>query len=224
MGDRLLAIKEMRRLSDGKLPVLGWVEGPISEAAVMRGLSTLMEDMIDDPEFIEELFLFNVRMAISFAQAQVEAGADMIGFGDAPASLIGPDLYNRFVLPHEKRMVAAIKSFGVPVRMHICGNTTKILHLMAKSGVDMVDIDSITDFKAAADAFPPCVKLLGNLDPVREVLNSNPAAIWARLSECHEIAAPNYIVGAGCEIPAKTPDENLRAFSSYGHCGWGVGA
>ncbi len=124
MADRLTAIHEMRRLSDGRLPVLGWVEGPISEAAVMRGLSTLMEDLIDEPEFVEELFRFNVDMAIRYAEAQVDAGADMIGFGDAPASLIGPELYGELVLPHEQRIIAAIKAFGVPVRMHICGNTT----------------------------------------------------------------------------------------------------
>jgi len=217
MGDRLTAIKEMRRLSDGKIPVLGWVEGPISEAAVMRGMTTLMEDLIDDPEFIEELFIFNVNMAIKFATAQVEAGADMIGFGDAPASLIGPALYKEFVLPHEQRMIAAIHDLGVPVRMHICGNTTKILPLMAQSGADMVDIDSLTDFKTAVDSFPPNVKLLGNLDPVREVLHSNPEAIKARLAECRRLASPNYVVGAGCEIPAKTPDENLRAFSEFAH-------
>jgi MtaA/CmuA family methyltransferase len=215
MADRLEAIKEMRRLSDGTLPVLGWVEGPISEAAVMRGMTTLMEDLIDDPEFIDELFCFNVRMAIRYAEAQIEAGADMIGFGDAPASLIGPEMYERFVLPQELRIVNAIHDLGVPVRMHICGNTTKILPLMAQSGVDMVDIDSVTDFEAAADAFGPTVKLLGNLDPVREVLNSTPDAIRTRLAQCRKIAVPRYIAGAGCEIPAKTPDANLRAFAEF---------
>ncbi|MDR3692673.1 MAG: uroporphyrinogen decarboxylase family protein [Fimbriimonas sp.] len=217
MGDRLIAIKEMKRLGEGRIPVLGWVEGPISEAAVMRGMTTLMEDLIDDPEFIHKLFSFNVDMAIAYAEAQVEAGADMIGFGDAPASLIGPVFYEEFVLSHEQRMIEGIKRLGVPVRMHICGNTTKILDLMAQSGSDMVDIDSVADFEAAARAFDPSIKLLGNLDPVREVLNSDPESIESRLDECHRIAGDRYIVGAGCEIPAKTTDDNLLAFSRYGH-------
>ena len=217
MGDRVAAIKEMRRLARGEFPVLGWVEGPISGAAVMRGLSTIMEDLIDDPGFIDDLFEFNVDVAISYAKAQVDAGADMIGFCDAPASLIGPTFYKTFVLPHEQRMIAAIKSFGVPVRMHICGNTTILLHLMATAGAELVDIDSVADFQAAADVFPPSVKLLGNLDPVREVLNSNPESIVDRLAECHRLAGDRYVVGAGCEISAVTPDDNLRAFAAYGH-------
>lgn len=215
MGDRLEAIRHMKRLGGGEFPVLGWVEGPISEAAVMRGLSALMEDFIDEPEFIDELFCFNVTMAIRYAEAQIEAGADMIGFGDAPASLIGPALYERFVLPHEKRMVSEIKKSGIPVRMHVCGNTTRILPMMAQVGVDIVDIDSVTDFEAASQAFCPTVKLLGNLDPVREVLYSTPHAIRARLAECEQVAAPRYVVGAGCEIPAATPPENLRAFAEF---------
>lgn len=215
MTDRLDAIREMRRIGAGRFPVLGWVEGPISAAAVMRGLSTLMEDLVDDPEFVDELFTFNVNMAIGYAKAQVEAGADMIGFGDAPASLIGPALYERFVLPHERRMIAAIKRMGVPVRMHVCGNTTHLLRLMAQAGANLVDIDSLTDFQLASDSFSPSVWLLGNLDPVREVLNSTPQAIEDRLEECLRIAAPRYVVGAGCEIPAKTPDANLSVFSEF---------
>ncbi len=217
MGDRIKAIREMKRLSKGKYPVLGWVEGPISEAAVMRGMTALMEDLIDEPEFIQELFEFNVDMAIDFATAQVEAGADMIGFGDAPASLIGPNLYGQAVLDHEKRMVQAIKKLGMPVRMHICGNTTKLFALMAESGVDMIDVDSVADFTLASELIPDSIQLLGNLDPVREVLYSDPASIVVRLEECHQTAGNRYVVGAGCEIPAKTPDANLLAFSQYAH-------
>ena len=213
MGDRIHAIHEMKRLGRDQLPVMGWVEGPISEAAVMRGMTNLMEDLIDDPDFVEELFAFNVEMAIRYAQAQVEAGADIIGFGDAPASLIGPAFYEQLVLPYEQKMIAEIQRMGVPVRMHICGNSTRLLPLMAQSGANVIDIDSVTDFQLASDAIPASISLLGNLDPVREVLNGNPTMIHERLLECQQTAGVRYLFGAGCEIPGRTPHENLRAFA-----------
>ncbi len=86
---------------------------------------------------------------------------------------------------------------------------------MAESGADMVDIDGVADFSKASEVFGPSVKLLGNLDPVREVLYSTPEAIRARLAECEQAASPRYVAGAGCEIPAKTPDANLRAFAEF---------
>ena len=58
-----------------------------------------MFDFGDDPVFVRELFSFVVQMELRFAKAQLEAGADIIGVGDAAASLVGPRIYNEFVLP-----------------------------------------------------------------------------------------------------------------------------
>ena len=214
MGLRLQAIQEMKRLSDHQYPVMGWVEGPISMAAVMRGMTNLMEDLIDDPEVIHRLFTFCVDVAMKYAAAQVDFGADFIGFGDAPASLIGPSYYQELVLPYEQEMIRRMHELGVPVRMHICGNTTKLFPYMAQSGADIIDIDSIADFGLACDQIPSTIHLLGNLDPVREVLNGEPIAIRERIDECRALARDRYVIGAGCEIPARTPHANLAEFRS----------
>ena len=60
----------------------GWVEGPIAEAADLRGINTLMTDFYDDPVFVRDLFAFVVEMELRFAREQVKAGADVIGIGD----------------------------------------------------------------------------------------------------------------------------------------------
>src|ERR1051326_2206236 len=86
----------------------GWIEGPCAEAADLRGINNLMLDFFDDPAFVRDLFEFVTEMELWFARAQIEAGADLIGIGDAAASLVGPKIYNEFVWPFEKRMVDAI--------------------------------------------------------------------------------------------------------------------
>lgn len=212
MLDRVLAVEV---LSHRTLPVLGWVEGPISEAAVMRGLTTLMEDLLDEPAAVEELFEFSTDMAIAFARTQIDAGARWIGFGDAPASLVGPEHYERHVLPHERRLVEAIQRMGAQVRMHVCGNTTAILPLMAQTGADMIDIDAPTDWSRACAAIPPPTWLLGNLDPVRDILQGTPDSIHSRLRACRDAAGDRYVVGAGCEIPPATPCANLRSLAQF---------
>ena len=83
-------------------------------AADLRGMNTLMLDFYDDPDFVDELFEFVVAMEVAFARAQFEAGADLIGVGDAAASLVGPRFYAEFVLPYEKRLVAAHPGDGGP--------------------------------------------------------------------------------------------------------------
>jgi len=215
MTDRLKALASFRETVGDEKLIEGWIEGPIAEGADLRGINTLMMDFFDDPEFVTRLFEFVTAMEIDFAQAQVEAGADLIGIGDAAASLVGPDLYNEHVWPYEKRMVDAIHDMGAKVRLHICGNTTAIVDSMGRLGADIVDLDFLVDMIAARSQTSPGQVLLGNLDPVRALSRSDPHRIAAELAACHEAAGPRYIVGAGCEVPRETPPENLRALCEY---------
>ena len=83
----------------------GWVEGPIAEAADLRGINTLMLDFFDDPAFVRDLFAFVIELELRFAREQVKAGADVVGVGDAAASLVGPQIYDEFIWPTEKKLV-----------------------------------------------------------------------------------------------------------------------
>ncbi|HBC87916.1 MAG TPA: hypothetical protein DCZ94_13260 [Lentisphaeria bacterium] len=63
-----------------------------------------------------------VENAANFAKYQIDAGADIIGVGDAAASLVGSQIYEEFVFPYEKKLIDKIHSMGGLVRLHICGN------------------------------------------------------------------------------------------------------
>jgi MtaA/CmuA family methyltransferase len=215
MHDRIEAVSRLKVRTAGSLIVEGWVEGPCAMAADLRGVNTLMLDFHDDPEFVKELFEFVVAMESAFAKAQVEAGAELIGIGDAAASLIGPRLYDAFVLPFELKLVAAIKEAGARVRLHICGNTRKILCGMGSTGCDIVDLDFLSPMAEGRAAMGPEQVLLGNIDPVRVLRDETPELIARKLEECHQAAGPRYIVGAGCEVPRGTPHENLRAMCNF---------
>ena len=215
MHDRIAGVALLKQRTAGTLLVEGWVEGPCAMGADLRGMNTLMFDFHDDPEFVNRLFEFVVAMETAFAARQVEAGADMIGIGDAAASLIGPRLYEQFVLPHEKKLVAAIKAMGARVRLHICGNTRKILRGMGSLGVDVVDLDFPSPVAEGRAAMGPDQVLLGNIDPVRTLRDGTPESITAALADCYQAAGPRFIVGAGCEVPPGTPRQNLQALTDF---------
>jgi MtaA/CmuA family methyltransferase len=197
--------------------VMGWVEGPCAEAADLRGINTLMFDFYDDPEFVRKLFDFVTELALRYAQVQVDAGADIIGIGDAAASLIGPKFYDEFVWPYEKKLADGIRAMGAAVRLHICGNTSHIVGGMGRLKCEIVDLDYFTPVDAARQTMGSAQILLGNIDPVRALRNASAEQVSASLSECHRQAGSRYIVGAGCEVPRDTPLENVRAMIAYAH-------
>ena len=195
----------------------GWIEGPIAEGADLRGINTLMMDFFDDPPFVRDLFAFVIELELRFAREQLRAGADVIGVGDAAASLVGPDIYEEFVWPYERKLVDGIHALGGKVRLHICGNTRLILERIGKLGCDIVDLDSMAPISEARQKMGPNTILLGNLNPVTVLRNGDPAGVTAAIAECHHQAGPRFIVGAGCEVPRDTPPENLRALCAYAH-------
>ena len=149
------------------------------------------------------------------AQAQVGAGAEGIGIGDAAASLIGPQIYEEFVWPYEKKLVDGIRAMGAKVRLHICGNTRRLLARMGRLRCDIVDLDSLAPLAEAREQMGPDQILLGNINPVTVMQNGSVASVTEAVAACHRQAGARFVVGAGCEIPRDTPPENLLAMTNY---------
>ena len=215
MRDRIKGIELLKeRVGDEKI-VEGWIEGPCAASADLRGINTLMLDFFDDPVFIHDLFGYTMEVGLRFARAQIEAGADIIGLGDAAASLVGPRIYEEFIWPYEKKLVDKLHELGAQVRLHICGNTRHILKGMGSLGCEIVDLDSAAPLAEARAAMGPGQVLLGNIDPVRDLRNGTPESVYAAMVECHRQAGPRFIVGAGCEVPRDTPAANVHAMVRY---------
>jgi len=215
MTDRVQGVALFKqRVRDERL-VEGWIEGPCAEGADLRGINNLMLDFFDDPHFVRDLFEFVLEMELRFAKVQVEAGADIIGLGDAAASLVGPHVYEEFVWPFEKRLVDGLHALGTKVRLHICGNTRSILEGMGRLGCEIVDLDYPSPMSDGRAKMGPNQVLLGNVHPVQVLRNGTPEGVTAAIAECHRQAGPRYIVGAGCEVPRDTPEANLRALCAY---------
>jgi MtaA/CmuA family methyltransferase len=211
MRDRIEAVRAYHAQVGGEYSILGWVEGPTAEATDLRRMDNFFMDLMDDEEYAGELMDLCVDVALDFGRAQIEAGADTIGIGDAAASQISRDLYEEFILPREQRLVRGLKDAGAKVRMHICGNITHLLPGLASLDLDIIDVDHMVDLRTVRKELGTRTVIAGNIDPVAGVLRSTPDAIRQAVRDCYAQAGNPFMVGAGCEIPSRTPVENLRA-------------
>ena len=198
--------------------VLGWVEGPLAEYSDLRGLENTMLDLIDKPDMYHQAAEIITQNAIDFAIAQIQAGADMIGIGDAAASLVGEQLYEQYVLPFETRLIDAVHNAGGLAKLHICGNINSIIALMPKTGVDVIDVDWMVPLDQAREKVGPDITLCGNFDPSAVLLQGTPQIVADAATECIQKAGERFILMPGCEVPQNTPEQNIRAFCPAQGC------
>ena len=210
MLDRVNAVRAYKARVGGRLSILGWIEGPAAEAADLRNVMNFLTDLMDDEGYSGALMDRCVETAIRFARAQVEAGADTIGIGDAIASQVSPSVYERLIQPREKLLVAEVRKMGALVRLHICGNIAHLLPGIADLGVDVLDVDHMVDMKLARRAVGARVALAGNINPLT-VRYGAPQEIASAMRQTYEAVGNPYLVNAGCEIPSGTPPDNLLA-------------
>jgi MtaA/CmuA family methyltransferase len=214
MKDRINAIEVLTKNIGDRALVLGWVDMPFAEACDITGVSEFMMMIYDDPELAHDILQFLTGAVIDFALAQIDAGAPVIGCGDAAASLISREHFLEFALPYEQQVTAAIKEAGGMTKLHMCGDSQRILDDLVTNGADLYNVDHMVDFEKACEVYGKNRKAFkGNLDPVADLMQATPEHAFNAATQCINAAwGLPYFLSAGCEIPAATPDEVYFAF------------
>ena len=120
-------------------------------------------------------------------------------------------MYLRYALPYEQRIFQAVHAAGAAARLHICGNTSRLLPYLAQSGADIIDLDWMVDLGTGAHTFAGQAAACGNFDPVAVMLRGTPAQVVAATLACRTGGGERWFSAAGCEIPEGTPPANLHA-------------
>jgi uroporphyrinogen decarboxylase len=188
-------------------------QGPFSLATAMRGIETLMLDCYDDPQFVFDLLDICTDAVIKFARACGQAGCHALTFGESTSGLLNRDLYERFALPYEKRVIAALADLDIPVFLHICGNTEHVVDLMATTGAAGLEVDYQHDIAFYREKVGNQICLKGNIEPSGVLYQGTPEQVKASCRKAIEQSrgVGRLILSSGCEVPRDTPPANLRA-------------
>ena len=208
--DRIEGTRLFREKLGDDVPVIGWIEGPLAEACDVAGIEGMLIQLAKGPEFAEAMLQKMMPTAKAFALAQIEAGADIIGMGDAISSQISAKMYEKFIKPLHEELFRFIQSHDAMVKVHICGNTMHILPHLADIKPDMIDLDWMIDMEEAYQIFGPDVIRTGNLDPANLIENRSVDEVFAKARALVEAERGRpFILSGGCEITPLTPSENL---------------
>lgn len=187
--------------------------GPFQLAATIMGMEAAMTALVDDPDGMQDVLRLCADVAISYGTAMAASGCHGIQFGESTAGVLGRRFYEEYIFPHDLRVVGELKKTGTKVFLHVCGDSSAIIDLMAATGADCLEIDSMVDLAAAKRQVGGKVALKGNVNTT-SFLGSDLAAFDQECREAIAAGMPGggFILCGGCEVPADSSDEILHAF------------
>lgn len=209
--DRIKAGEELSKKTQGNIPVIGWIEGPLAEACDLAGVENMMMQLMIDPDFANRLMDRCMVTAKDFAKAQIEAGCEIIGMGDAVCSQIDADTYIFFVKDRHKELISYIHELGGKIKLHICGDTNHLLPAYKDLNLDILDLDWQVEIDYARKIMGADVILGGNINPVLVQDKSRDEVFQMSKNLADKYKDDRFMLSAGCEITVLTPSENLKA-------------
>lgn len=201
------AIRKAKAKAGDRAAIGSWVLGPFTLAGQLTDLNDLLKNSFKKPEMVNNLLAQLADVLVQIINLYKEAGADFITVREmgATSDVVSPRMFESLVLPHLRRVFAAVPS---PTVLHICGDTNKIVEMMAQSGADALSVDQKNDLAASRAKLPEAL-LFGNIDPYNLLVQGTPETVEAGI---HTIIdnGPS-AVWPGCDIWPEVPPENMKA-------------
>lgn len=196
-------------------PVFAGMIGPFSLAARLLNVTEIMMDCYDEPELVHLVLKKCTTFLINYARAYKEAGADGIVIAEPVAGLLSPSLEEEFSSPYVKCIVDEVQDDGFIVVYHNCGgNTPKMIGSILSIGASAYHFGNAVDMQEILKNMPQSVLVMGNVDPAGQICRGTVESVKEATLEVMKkcCSYPNFIISSGCDIPPKSPWQNINAF------------
>jgi len=226
LGFVIETVRKTRAGLPESLPLIGFAGAPFTLAAYAieggssRDYRLVKSLMYNDTGAWDALMGRLARAATLLLNAQIDAGVQVVQLFDSWAGCLGVDDYRRYVLPHVRSVIEALRP-GVPV-IHFATGNPALLPLLGeafgKRGRDaVVGVDWRIRLDDAWRTIGYDKAIQGNLDPA--VLLASPVEIRRRVKDLlHQAGGrPGHIFNLGHGVLPQTPVENVIALVEAVH-------
>jgi uroporphyrinogen-III decarboxylase len=219
-------VKPQAQMYNGEYAILGGDWSPFWHDIIdLLGMENLYMKMYDEPELVDLVMQYIVDYYAEVSRRIFDAAADAIDiffigndFGSQTGPLLGPDLFERFILPHLKRLIDLGHSYRLKVQLHCCGGFAPLIGLLIEAGLDGLHAIQPScygmELKKLKANFGDKILFNGAIDSHHVLIEGTPQTVRAQTHKVIDIMAPGggYVAGASHDtILEETPVENVLA-------------
>jgi len=206
----LEAISILARLA-APTAVIGNLTGPVSLATSILDPMQFFRLLHRDPTRVHDLLDFLTGYLVSFARAQIRAGADVVCIADPTASgeILGQRYFREFAAPYLTRIIDEVSGNGAGAILHICGDTSILVDELSEIRGAALSFDSVVNMKKTGERITAS-PLMGNIST--QLLDQGSSE-RVRKATIRALEHGVDIVAPACGLSLATPGENLRALT-----------
>jgi uroporphyrinogen decarboxylase len=198
--------------------------GPFNNASLLIELDELYCLFLTDYAFYERLMNFAMVRILDYTRMLDDAGVDLhcVG-GNVPGGFLGRKMYDRYVLPFEKRYIEFVQQNGTPAMYHNCGEIMNLVESYKDLGARIVEPFSPpplgdANLARAKELVGGAYVMVGGVDQVNVLQGGTVDQVKRATEETIRIGKPGgkFILQSADFLEYGTPLENLEAFVQVG--------
>ena len=206
-------LEVMRRMKEAvgdTTALYGLICGPFTLASHLRG-NNLFTDMFDFEDELESLFGFCKRVCMRMADYYIEAGMDVVALVDPLISQISTTHFEQFMSGIYTELFDHIRKAGAFSSFFVCGDATRNIELMCKTGPDSISVDENVNLLAAKEISEKYNVVIGGNIPLTSIMllgnQQDNMKFAVELLDSIPVKK-NFILAPGCDMPYNVPVEN----------------
>lgn len=212
-GRMPMVLDVMRRMKAavGETTALyGLICGPFTLASHLRGNDIFM-DMFDDDQYVKDLLSYCVDAAKAMCDMFLDAGMDVIAVVDPLVSQVSSDHFEEFLHDPYVAIFDYIREKGKFSSFFVCGDATRNIEVMCKTGPDSISVDENVNLVAAKEITDRYNVVIGGNIPLTSIMlhgtqQDNMKCTVDLLDSIKDHR--NLIIAPGCDMPYDVPVDN----------------
>ena len=189
-------------------------------AWTLRGMENLLCDMLTEPDFVDALLDRIVEYNLKVVDIVSEYPIDCIFFGDdwgmQKGLIMGYPLWKRFIAPRIEREYRYVKSKGMYVAQHSCGDCREVFPDLEAFGLDIYNTfqPEVYDIEFFKERYGKSITFYGGISTQTLLPFASPEETEREMRRILSILSKDggYILAPTHAMPEDIPPENVLAF------------
>ena len=220
--DHILESGEIAKKEIGDLGIsCPWAMGGVYNlASTYINVQDMMVDALSEEDYYEDYMNFFADLVVSDHEIFAESQFDCVGMQGniANGGMMGPDYFEEYVLPYEKKAIDVLRQGEKPIIYHNCGKARVLYPAYKKLGITVWETISEEPqgdnvLAEAKEYFKNDLILFGNFDQVHFLKEAFPKEVEKRAYDLMMTGKKggHYIFACSDYLEIGTPLENVKA-------------